>query len=113
MKAAYRVLEKALSLSRELGFESNVVGAQALLACLPGGDVDAAVAALTAAGEAGETREIRWLLYQATGDLAHLEKAKRLLDEALAKVPEEYHEGMLENVCVNREIAAAAKNAGL
>ena len=34
-------------------------------------------------------------------------EAKRLLDEALAMVPAEYHEAMLTNVRVNREITAA------
>ena len=37
----------------------------------------------------------------------HLEEAKRLLDEALAQVPERYHESMCRNLRVNREILAA------
>ena len=44
---------------------------------------------------------------RATGDRAHLAGAKRLLDEALAKVPEEHHEAMRTNVRVHREIRAA------
>lgn len=111
--AARAALDEALSLYREQERLGDVARALALLACLPGGDADAALAAIAEAGEAGESREIRWLLYQATGEVAHLAAAKRLLDEALAKVPEEYHEGMLANVRVNREIAAAAKDAGL
>ena len=49
----------------------------------------------------------RWLLWRATHDGVHLVKAKRLLDEALANVAEQYHESMLTNVRVNREILAA------
>ena len=41
------------------------------------------------------------------GDRAHLEEAKRLLDETLANVPVEHHEAMLTNLRVNREIMAA------
>jgi tetratricopeptide (TPR) repeat protein/energy-coupling factor transporter ATP-binding protein EcfA2 len=54
-------------------------------------------------------REARLLLWTATRDLTHLREAKRLLDDLLAKNPPEYHEGMLTNVRVNREIVAAAK----
>jgi hypothetical protein len=49
------------------------------------------------------------LLWKATGDRAHLEEAKRLLDESLANVPAECHEAMLTNLRGNREIMAAWK----
>ena len=49
------------------------------------------------------------LLWQATGDRAHLEESKRLLDEALGKVPAEYHEAMRTNLRLNREIMAASE----
>jgi hypothetical protein len=52
-------------------------------------------------------REARYLLWRTTGDRAHLEEAKHLLDESLANVPEEYHEAMLTNLRLNREIMAA------
>ncbi len=42
-----------------------------------------------------------------TGDRAHPGEAKRLVDESPATVPEEYHEAMLANLRVNREIMAA------
>ena len=57
--------------------------------------------------DAEDHREARFLLWKATGDRAHLEEAKRLLDESLANVPEEYHEAMLTNLRGNREIMAA------
>ena len=82
----------------------------ALLACLPGGDATDALAAFTEHDErldAEQHREARHLLWKATGDRAHLEAAKRLLDEALAPVPAEYHESMCRNLRVNREILEA------
>ncbi len=73
----------------------------------------AAEAALADAGEISDDPGVRLLLWEATGDRAHLEKAKRLLDESLANVPEEYHEAMLTNLRVNREITAACREQGL
>jgi tetratricopeptide (TPR) repeat protein len=107
--AARTALEEGLSLSREQGRAPEVEFALAVLACLAGGDTRAAEAALAEAGDTGDSPRVRWLLWQATGDRAHLEKAKRLLDEALAKVPAEHHEAMLTNLRVNREISAAAR----
>ena len=63
--------------------------------------------------QAEDCMTARLLLWKATQDRAHLAEAKRLLDEALAKVPAEHHASMLANVRVNREIAAAAKAQGL
>jgi hypothetical protein len=83
------------------------------LACLPGGDAKAAAEALAAAGADAESAGLRFLLWQATGERAHLAAAKRLLDESFAKMPPEHHAAMLANVRVNREIAAAAKEARL
>ena len=54
-----------------------------------------------------ELREARLLLFKATGDRTHIEEAKRLLDEALAGMPEECHEAMSRNLRVHREILAA------
>ena len=50
---------------------------------------------------------MRWLLFRATGDRAHLEEAKRLLDESVAHVDEETRTSMLTNLRLNREIMAA------
>jgi tetratricopeptide (TPR) repeat protein len=111
--AARTALDEALRLSREQGRTADVAHALAMLAFLPGGDAGAAVAALREAGADNDSAEVRWLLWTATGDRAQLADAKRLLDESLAKVPAEHHEAMLANVRVNREVAAAAKAAGL
>ncbi len=112
-EAARATLDEALRLLREQETAPRAALALAMLACLPGGDAQAAVAALAEAGEDENSARTRWLLWQATGDRAHLLEAKRMLAESLAKVPAEHHEAMLTNVRLNREIAAAAKEAGL
>jgi len=92
------------------GFSGVAVLARCELALLPDGDAQNAVAAYTEHEErlkAEQRREARLLLFRATGDRAHLEEARRLLDEALSKVPEHYHESMCQNLRVNREILAA------
>ena len=111
---------ESLAAARDLAAAIGVVGVETLarcrLACLPGGDVADALASFTANEgrlDVDERLAARWLLWKATGDRAHLVEAKRLLDEALSKVPAEHHESMLTNVRLHREIAAAAKAAGL
>jgi hypothetical protein len=56
---------------------------------------------------------VRFLLWQATHDRAHLAEAKRLLDFMVEHAPPDCRESMLANVRLHREIAAAAKAAGL
>jgi predicted ATPase len=111
--SARTALDEALRLSRAQGTAPQIAQCLVMLACLPGGDVAAAVEALAAAGAYADSAATRWRLWQATRDRAHLAAAKRLLDEALAKVPAEHHAAMLANVRVNRDIAAAAKAAGM
>jgi len=103
-----------LILARDLARQVGVPGVETLARCelalLPGGDAPDALAAFAEHEERLEAevrRAAQLLPYQATGDRAHLEAAKRLLDEALAKVPDEYHEAMRTNVRLNREILAA------
>ena len=92
------------------GFASTEVLSFCELALLEGGVVQDAVAAYTEHEErlsAAERREARYLLFRATGVRLHLEVAKNLLDEALAKVPEQVRESMCRNKRVNRQILAA------
>ncbi len=110
--AARTSLDEALRLSREQGRAPQVALALTLLACLVGGDSDAAETALVEAGEAGDTPRVRWLLFRATGDRAHLEEAKRLLDESVAHVDEETRQSMLTNLRLSREIMAAWEEQG-
>ena len=109
-------LVQGRDLAREIGAPTIEVRARCELALLPGGDAGDALAAFAEHGERlgdDERRMVRLLLWRATGDRAHLEEAKRLLDEHLARNPPEYHEGMLVNVPINREIVAACKEQGL
>jgi len=82
------------------------------LACLLGGDAADALAVFVENDErlaAEERREARWLLFRATGDRAHLDEAKRLLDESMTHVDDDTRESMCTNLRVNREILAAWK----
>ncbi len=82
------------------------------LACLPMGD---AAAALTAFDEhqklldVEQQRRARYLLFRATGDVAHLRHAKRLLDELVAHLDDDARAAMLSNRWVNRGILAACR----
>jgi hypothetical protein len=51
--------------------------------------------------------EARFRLHEVTGERAHLEEAKRLLDFAVEHTPEAYRETMTANVPLHREIAEA------
>jgi len=101
-------------MARDLAADVGIPGTETLargeLACLPGGDTADALAALAENDErltAEERLNARWLLFRATGDRAHLEEAKRLLDESVAHVDEETRTSMLTNLRVNGEIMAA------
>jgi serine/threonine protein kinase/tetratricopeptide (TPR) repeat protein len=105
-------LAAARDLANELGFPGHEALARCELALLPGGEPADALAAYAEHEErldAGDRRSARLLLFRATGDRVHLEEAKRLLDDALSKVPEDYHDSMCQNVRVNREILEAWK----
>ena len=52
----------------------------------------------------GDRMACRLFLYRATGDCAHAAEARRMLDELRANAPEEYHESMMTNVPIHREI---------
>jgi hypothetical protein len=96
--------------AKDVGRSGVETLARCELAVLPGGDAEDALAAFAEHEErlrAGERREARYLLWKATNNRAHLEEAKRLLDESLANVPAECHESMLTNLRVNRDILAA------
>jgi tetratricopeptide (TPR) repeat protein len=110
----------ALLAARDLARAIHAPGVETLASCelalLPGGDAADAQAVFAANEERLDSEEglrARLLLWKATGDRAHLVEAKRLLDEATAHVDEETRASMLANLRVNREIAAAAKAAGL
>ncbi len=109
-------LEPALESASMRGDVGTELMARAHLANLPGGDVEEAERVLVAKGRLlheGPGMTVRWLMWKATGKGTHLVEAKRLLDDVLAKNPPNVHGSMLTNVRMLREIAAAAKAAGL
>jgi hypothetical protein len=108
-------LDAALALARELSLPGVELLATAQLATLPGGDAAAALAALAAHEGRAEVRramQVRFLLWQATRDPAHLAEAKSLLDFIVEHAPADCRESMLANVRLHREIAAAAREEG-
>jgi tetratricopeptide (TPR) repeat protein len=108
--AGRKLLVSARDLAAEVGAAGIETLAHCHIACLPGGDAKGAITVLHAQEdrlEADERREARCLLWRATGDRAHIEEAKRLLDMEVASVDEEARASMLTNLRLNREIVAA------
>jgi tetratricopeptide (TPR) repeat protein len=115
VEAARAPLTAALDLAADSGAAGVETVARCELACLPGGDAEDALAAFAENEhrlDANERRLARLLLWKSTGDRAHLEEAKRLLDEAVSRVDDGTRATMLENVRLNREILAAWKAHG-
>jgi tetratricopeptide (TPR) repeat protein len=109
-------LEAALAIARELSMPAVELKAVAELAGLPGGDVAAALATLAERADRIDVvtaMEVRFALWKATGDRAHLAEAKRLLDFLAEHAPPDSRGTMLSEVRLHREIVAAAKDAGL
>jgi len=103
-------LAEALALARDLQAPATVVLAAAHASLLPEGDVDVALAALkTHEARIGpaDRMEARFALSKATGDPAHLEEAHRLLLDLREHAPAESRPGMIRNVPLHSEIAAA------
>ncbi len=101
--------------AREVASRVGIAGAETLARChlagLPGGDGAETIAAVVESEERLEPVEARaahFLLWKLTGDRAHLETSKRLLDAALSLVDDETRTSMVENLRLNREIAAAS-----
>jgi hypothetical protein len=107
-------LDAAMSIARDRRQPCPELLAVVWLARLPGGDVRAAERVL-AAREANATvlaaMEARHVLWQATGDRAHLVESKRRLDFLVANAPAEFRSSMLSNVPLHRAIAEAARRS--
>jgi tetratricopeptide (TPR) repeat protein len=109
-------LEAALALVREQPEPIIELLARAWLARLPDGDVPIALAALAdLEGRVGKfcAMQARFLLWQATGDRAHVEEARRRLDDLVAHAPPALRDSMLANVRLHKEILAARGSAGV
>jgi predicted ATPase/predicted Ser/Thr protein kinase len=109
-------LSEALDRARRCGEIAVELKSAAHLAALPGGDSVEALAVLAARAAQAPVHvvmEVRVLLWQATHDPTHLAEAKRLLDFLVEHAPPDCRESMLANVRLHREIAEAARAAGL
>lgn len=104
--AARVALEEAVALSRRTPSTSRAL-AHTLLACLPDGDVDAALEACERSDLGENAMQVRYLLWTLTGDREHLEEARRLLDHRLEHAPEGCRASMRANVRLYREIQDA------
>jgi len=109
---ARAALDAARAIARESSMPVVELRAVAELAGLPGADmVAAALAALAEHADridVGTATSVRFAMWKATGDRAHLAEAKRLLDFMTEHAPPDCRGTMLSNVRLNREIVAAA-----
>jgi len=103
-------LVEALDIAREIDRPATVVLAASLLALFARGDPEFAGECLSE----NEDRlgfharlEARLNLFRATGDVAHLAAARRLLQKLFEHAPEDCHEEMRESVPLYREILTA------
>jgi tetratricopeptide (TPR) repeat protein len=115
-ESARTAFEESVSLSRSQGRKAQIALGLAGMATLPAGDARVAEEALEDAGAtlaAGDAVQIRFLLWQATRDRAHLAEAKRLLDFLVAHAPSDSRGPMLANFRLHREIAEAAARLGV
>ena len=82
---------------------------------LPGGDIEAALAALAEHEERvghGVRMNVRYRLWELTQDQAHLAEAHRLLAFMRDHAPEDCRTSMIENVPLHRDIMRAWEEHG-
>ena len=106
--AFYRA--NALALGRETKEPGTILYASIERARQPGGDVEAALAALAECREGVEhylRMDAHFRLWELTQDRAHLEQAHRLLAFMRDHAPEDCRDSMIENVPLHREITKA------
>jgi predicted TPR repeat methyltransferase len=116
VESARTRLEEALALAQEVSDSQTTLAATVESARLPGGDVDAALAALKEHGDRVEhahRMDVCFRLWELTGDETHLQEAHRLLDHLVENAPEKYRETMIENVPLHRDIMAAWREHGV
>ncbi|MHC4222400.1 MAG: protein kinase domain-containing protein [Planctomycetota bacterium] len=109
-EAAAAHLDQAHRLSIELDSPGMQLLAAARLALLPSGNAAAALDQLQeteARVGLAERMEASFLLWKATNETVHLERAHDLLVGLVENAPERCREAMLENVTLHREIVTA------
>ena len=103
-------LAEALALARETKSPGTILAATVECARLPGGDIEAALAALAEHEERvehGVRMNARYCLWELTQDQAHLAEAHRLLAFMRDHAPEQDRDSMIENVPLHRNIMKA------
>jgi tetratricopeptide (TPR) repeat protein len=109
-------LDEALAIARQVDEPNTLALSMSIRAALPGGDPAAAAKTLDDLGTRPwhvARMEARFWLWKATNDRAHLTESWRLLRHLRDHAPEENRVTVIANVPLHREIAAAAKEAGL
>jgi tetratricopeptide (TPR) repeat protein len=107
---AIALLEEARELAHRASLPGTEVMAMCLLASLGELRAEEALRAFEAKEALirhDERVDGRYLLWQATQDRAHLQEAKRLLDELLQRAAPEQRAAMIENVPTNRRVMQA------
>ena len=102
-------------MARGLSTPETVIPAALERARLPGGDSEAALAALEEHGDrTGHDLRLRarFGLWELTGEVTHLAEAHRMLRHLIDHAPEDCRETMIENVPLHRDIAAAWEELG-
>jgi len=101
-------LDEALRVATEMGALRSITLATTYRSLLPGGEPSAAaLEEHDGALGAPDRMKARFALFRATGDEAHIEAAKGLLDGLRDHAPEESRESMIANVPLYREILEA------
>jgi serine/threonine protein kinase/tetratricopeptide (TPR) repeat protein len=116
VKAARAAFAEALDIARELDLPGERVLAAAHLAALPGGDVAAACAEFAERErrlEIGDRMEARLALYHASGDVAHVLEARKLLDHVVRHASPERRDAVIADVPLHRSVATAAAGPGV
>ena len=109
-ESAVARLDEALVLARETKRPGTILAATVERARLPGGDADAALAALAEHEERvghADKMDARLRLWELTQDQAHLNEAHRLLVFMRDHAPEEDRDAMIKNVPLHRDILLA------
>ena len=107
---------EAIEVARRVDDPNCIALAATIHATLAGGDPTSAAKTLDDLGTRPwhvARMESRWWLWKATNDRAHLMESWRLLRHLRDHAPEENRVTVIANVPLHRDIAAAAKAAGL
>ncbi len=111
-----RHLDEADRIATATNQLTELVLARCRLALLPGGDVGRAIAALgeyEARIRAPSRCKARYLLWRATDDLVHLTEARRLVDEAVAGMPDEARQQTLTHNETYSAVLSACEEEGI